>query len=229
MKKKISCLLLILTLLIAKTPLNVLAVNNENQITSPQGSSNTELDGKIGEWDPGNEDQPNFSEDLEIEGNIPQSGEYFTISVTVPLEMEFIVLPSSQAFGYFSSAEYTVKNNGSKTITAKVKNFEADITVATEPNETPLYVEPVGGDKRTQMELKLTAINEEDEYYSKHIDLYRLNNLTDSEKELFTLSKNETRRIKFSSEKWELPQYESNKDSAKSGYTLGLEFSISDS
>lgn len=227
MKKKVLTSLLILTLLIAKAPLDVFAVNNSNQ-TAPQ-NGNTELDGKIGEWDPGNSDQPDFNNpDLELEGNKPGSDEYFTISVTVPLAMEFTVLPNSQlAFGYFSSPEYKVKNNGSKNIAVKVQSFDVDTSIVKDTDEAPLHIERVvGADGKTQMELKLTAIDEDDKYNNKNVDLYRLSELNDSEKTLFNLTKNEVRKIKFSSERWELPWFESKKDSAKSAYLLGFEFSI---
>lgn len=228
MKKKVLCSVLIFTLLIAKAPLCVFAANN-NQTTPPSGSGNTELDGKIGEWDPGNQDQPNFDDsDLEIEGQKPGSGDYFTISVTVPTSMEFTVLPNSNlAFGYFYSPEYTIKNNGSKNITAKVRSFVVDTSVSNEADEAELYIEPVvGGNGKTQMELRLTAINEADKYNNKNIDLFTLNSLNDEEKTLFSLRKNEIKKVKFSSERWELPWFESDKKSAKSAYTLGLEFSI---
>ncbi|MCZ6913078.1 MAG: hypothetical protein O7C59_00070, partial [Rickettsia endosymbiont of Ixodes persulcatus] len=118
MNKKIKCLILACALFITIAPLNVFSETvNSDQSKSGQ----VELDGKIGEWDPGNEDQPNFDEEgLEIEGEKPSEGEYFTISVTVPVNMEFTVFPhTNMAFGYFYSPEYTVKNNGSKEIDVK--------------------------------------------------------------------------------------------------------------
>lgn len=232
MKKKIECLLLILTLLIAKAPLGVFATNNTPKTVPPSESGDTVLDGKIGEWDPGNLDQPDFNDqELEIEGSKPENGDYFTISVTVPVSMEFTVFPhSNMAFGYFYSPEYTIKNNGSKNITAKVKSFEVDNSVSIEEDEAQLHIEEVvGADGKTQMELKLTAIDEADKYNNKDIDLFRLSGISDEEKTLFNLEKNEIRKVKFSSKRWELPWFESDKGSAKSGYTLGLEFSISDS
>lgn len=184
---------------------------------------NVELYGQIGEWNPNDLDSPQFGD--EVDGNKPNTGEYFTISVTVPLNMEFTVLPNSQSgFGYFSSPKYNIKNNGTKTIDVKVGSFTQSNTSSIDKDVTPLYVAPiVKGDKKTQMELKLSAI---DNKTSNEIDLYRLSDLNYQEKLLYKLRKNEIKEMKFSATHWELPWFESNKSSAVSNYTIGFEFSI---
>ncbi len=64
--------------------------------TSTIKNDSTVLDGEIGEWD------PNLMIILilmnpeldEIDGNIPTEDEYYTISVTVPVNMEFMYYPN---------------------------------------------------------------------------------------------------------------------------------------
>ena len=185
---------------------------------------NTTLDGQIGEWDPNR-----FEEITDIEGNIPQEGEYKTISVTVPFEMEFMVLHNSQsAIGSFYSPIYKIKNNGSKELNVKVKEFSMDETFDYGEDYAKLYVEKINRqDNKTQLELKISAI--EDLVFDsviKSIDLTELNSLTEDEKILYTLRQNETKRVKFSSNNWELPQYVEKKTKAKSDFDLIFEFSI---
>ena len=235
-KNKLKILILMLTLCVATSTLNIAkttsATSGEN--TTVTGSGNTILDGEIGEWDPTLNDNPNFdtgegSEITEIEGTIPNSNEYFTISVTVPLEMEFEVFPSSYlAFGSFFSPTYEIKNNGSKTVVAKIASFERDESEVLGANETPLYIEEVvGGDGRTQMELNIGTVHPIlQNQLTKEIDLTKIKTLDSDARTLYVLEKNETGKIKFSSNRWEIPEYESKKKSAVSSYTAGFEFSI---
>ena len=70
---------------------NTPSTENTNSPTNKNNSS-TVLDGEIGEWDPRlDDDNPDFNnpELDEIDGHIPTEDEYYTISVTVPLNMEF--------------------------------------------------------------------------------------------------------------------------------------------
>lgn len=213
----------ILALLINQSSSNVFANNVNNNNT-------TTLDGIIGEWDPTLTDQPNFKENgLEVNGTLPEQGDYYTISVTVPLNMEFYVLPNSQlVFGSFYSPVYTIKNNGSKNLSVAIRSFNRDNNITLEQNKTPLYIEKlVPGDKRTQMELEMCTIEDLDNnQINKKFDLTSLNQLTDSEKSLYTLNANEKKGVKFSSDRWELPKYESNKDEAVSNFTAGFVFSV---
>ena len=193
-------------------------------------NKSTILDGEIGEWDPDLNDKPNFNENgLEVDGNKPQQGDYYTISVTVPLNMEFYVLPNSQlAMGSFYSPVYNIKNNGSKNISVNISSFDIENEVV-DQETTPLYVEKIdSNDNRTQIELKLCSIDNLNTWWElgKKIDLTDLQQLNDSEKELYTLSANQEKGVTFDSEKWELPQVVSNKKKAVSNFRASFVFSI---
>jgi hypothetical protein len=226
-KNKLKYLIFILALFIANIPYYVFAETKIDKTTTLQ-EENTILDGEIGEWDPTNADLPDFSKITEVEGSIPNKTEYFTISVTVPIDMEFYVLPNTHlAFGSFFSPEYTIKNNGSKTVVAKINSFSMNNSNETDTN-APLYIEKViGGDGRTQMELGMCAVDNLDSTgKSKEVDLTAITTLSDEEKTLYELQANEVKKVKFVSGNWELPQYESNKKTASSSYIAGFEFSI---
>ncbi len=127
--KKIKFKILIL-LVFAMTkiqyPLYIFAETPNENLPVTKNES-TILDGEIGEWDLELDDKPNFSDENldEIEGRIPNEDDYYTISVTVPVNMEFYVLPNSQlAFGSFYSPMYTIKNNGSKNISVSLDSFQ---------------------------------------------------------------------------------------------------------
>lgn len=235
--KKIKCLILIVALFIARSQLYVFSEtnsgessNNGDVTVTPPKYSTTILDGQIGEWDPTDKTAPNFDDpNLEIEGNKPTDGQYYTISVTVPLNMEFMVLQSSHlAFGSFFSPEYSITNNGSKTLDVKVKSFARDTTPI--PNDKiGLYVEKVvHGDKKVQMELKLSGIDSLGTGTNKDVDLTDVTSLSDEQRKIHELQKNETKKVKFSAEKWELPKSEGYDKDAVSNFTAGLEFSIKD-
>lgn len=241
--KKIKCLILIVALFITRSQLYVFSEttssgNNNDQVISgePPQEGTITLDGQIGEWDPTDSGAPNFNQGgLEIEGTKPTEGQYYTISVTVPLSMEFIVLPRNQsAFGQFYSPEYTITNNGSKTLEVRIDTFEQNRTTPISDDETQLHVSKVlDGDGITQMELNLSVLDKFNSI-TKNIDLTKLSpsnsepssNLTDDEKTLYELTANESKSFKFSSDRWELPWFESNKKSARSNFTAGFEFSI---
>lgn len=234
--KKIKCLILIVALFITRSQLYVFSAtnnngsnNNQNITGAPPKEGNVTLDGQIGEWDPNDTNAPDFSdENLEIEGTKPVAGDYYTISVTVPLNMEFMVLQNSHlAFGSFFSPEYSITNNGSKTLDVKVKSFERD--AQTPSDKTGLYVEKVvHGDKNVQMELKLTGVDSIGKENNKDVDLTELTDLTEEEKILHVLKANDTKKVKFSAEKWELPKSEGYDVDAISNFTAGFEFSIKD-
>ena len=193
-------------------------------------NKSTILDGEIGEWDPDLNDKPNFNENgLEVDGNKPQQGDYYTISVTVPLNMEFYVLPNSQlAMGSFYSPTYTIKNNGSKSISVNLSSFDMENGVEDEET-TPLYIEKINStDTRTQIELKMCSIENLSTWWEidKKIDLTKLDELGDSEKELYVLRANDEKGVTFDAEKWELPQIVSNKKKAVSNFRASFVFSI---
>ena len=200
----------------------IIPLNNEN-------NNSTVLDGEIGEWDPENKDKLDFNNSLEIDGHKPTENDYYTISVTVPLNMEFYVLPNSNlALGSFFSPTYKIKNNGSKNISVKINSFEMQNT--RQDNDTAqLYVEKLNSkDNKTQIELKMCAINTLDTLseVTKEIDLTEVGQFNDSDKELYVLSKNETKGVKFYADRWELPQNEANKEKAISDFNAGFVFSV---
>lgn len=233
--KKSKSLILTTCFMIVVGSSNIYAINRaidydtttSGTTSPPTAGGKTELDGKIGEWDPNDSDRPNFDgiDPSDIEGTIPGSDKYFTISVTVPTNMRFAVLPNTQlSRGSFYSPEYMIKNNGSKTITAKVKKM-AQSQETVDPNKAPLYVEKmVQGDNKSQIELFLRAIDGKNK---KDIQLYGdLTQLTEEEKTLYNLEANEIKKMKFYARTWDLPQYEVRKDEAESNFTLSLEFSV---
>ena len=234
--KKIKCLILIIALFITRSQLYVFSEtqnsrsnNNQNIEGEPPREGNITLDGQIGEWDPTDSEAPNFNDqNLEIEGNKPTQEQYFTISVTVPISMEFFVLHNTQKpFGSFYSPEYSISNNGSKTLEVKINSFDRQNNTRVASDETPLYVgNIVPGDGHTQMELRLSAIDTYDKANNKDIDLTEVSSLTGDDNKLYDLEKNQTKKVKFSADKWELPQYESKKAKAMSNFTAGFEFSI---
>lgn len=233
--KKIKCLILIIALFIARSQLYVFSETNNNiqNITGETTQdSNINLDGQIGEWNPNDLDSPNFNQpNLDIDGTRPGENDYYTISVTVPINMRFVVLHNSHnPFGTFYSPEYSITNNGSKTLAIKINKFDRDDATELQDDETLLYINKLNnGDGCTQMELKLSALDSFNIDNNKHIDLTNITSLNDEGKKLFNLEQNETKKVKFSAEKWELPQYESKKDKAISNFIAEFEFSIKES
>lgn len=233
--KKLKSLILTMCFMISVGSSSIYATNRAIQYETttsgttspPTAGGKTELDGQIGEWDPTDNSAPDFDgiDPSDMEGTIPDSDKYFTISVTAPLNMEFAVLPNShQPFGSFFSPEYEIKNNGSKNICVKVKEIIQWTPYDLEKDKTVLYIdEQVPGDKKTQMELLLTSF---DGNKKKDIPLYNLESLGEEEKVLFNLKQNEAKKMKFSSDTWDLPQYESRKDEAEANFNLKLEFSV---
>lgn len=236
--KKLKSLILTICFMIVVSSSNIYATNRAIQYETttsgttspPTAGGKTELDGKIGEWDPNDSDRPNFDDydddPSNIEGTIPGSDKYFTISATVPISMEFIVLPNSHDYrGSFYSPEYTIKNNGSKTISVKVKNVINTTKSSISSDKDPLYVKKVvQGDGESQIELFLRAI---DGNNKKDIKLYGdLTQLAEEEKTLYSLEANETKQMKLYSDTWDLPWNESGKDEAEANFNLKLEFSV---
>lgn len=233
--KKLKSLILTICFMIVVSSSNIYATNRAidyetttSGTTSPAtAGGKTELDGKIGEWDPNDLEKPNFDDyddSSDIEGTIPNSGEYFTISMTVPLSMEFVVIPHNKdEFGLFYSPEYCIKNNGSKNVTVKVANIDQS-KVVNDPDKTKLYIEEENHhDNKTQMELMLTALDTPQE---KHVNLYDLTSLNEEQKTLCTLGANEVEKIKFDCDSWEIPKYASNKPEAETNFSLRFEFSV---
>lgn len=229
MRKKILkiLILLIFALSINKYSLNIFADSSKVK-TSTIKNDSTILDGEIGEWDPTLSDNPNFDGVTEIEGSIPNENEYYTISVTVPVNMEFYVLPSSSsALGNFYSPTYNIKNNGSKTLITQISCFGEGDNSEIGEEHAPLYVEKVvAKDGKTQIELRLNAIdNLKQNTIVKDVDLTN-KNLENNPETLYELHANEVKGIKFEASKWDLPQIETDKESAMSNFRASFIFAI---
>ena len=138
-----------------------------------KGSNNVELEGGIGEWGPDKDSSlPNFNgtEGSEKPGvdNEPQKGEYFTISATVPLNMEFLIKNEnengSSPNGKFITPYYKVINNGSHKLKVHFESFEYANSKTTKTSGLikeeleKLYVvdNPTRGNKQVEMKLNLT-------------------------------------------------------------------------
>ena len=137
------------------------------------GSNSVELDGGIGEWGPDKDKNlPNFngttgSEKPDVDNEL-QKGEYFTISATVPLNMEFLIKNEnengSSPNGKFITPYYKVTNNGSHKLKVHFESFEYATSKATKTSGlvkddlAPLYVvsQPEKNNGKVEMKLNLT-------------------------------------------------------------------------
>lgn len=227
--------------------------STNGQITPPQnqGNSSVTMDGAIGEWDPGNGNLPNFNtgttgdEQLEVE-NKPREGEYFTISATVPLKMDFLIKNEnengSSPNGKFITPYYKVTNNGSHTLNVHFESFEYGNNLSssrnTEETSEKLYVveNPTRGNKKVEMRLNLTYDRPFNSYFKK-IDLIpsngtstisRLLNLKSgtTTQILGKLNANEEARLYYGSDEWESPESEGINKIVESDFNLKLAFSI---
>lgn len=226
--------------------------STNGQTTPPQNQENSSvtMDGAIGEWDPGNGNLPNFNigesaEKLEVE-NKPAEGQYFTISATVPLKMDFLIKNEnengSSPNGKFITPYYKVTNNGSHTLNVHFESFEYGNNLSssrnTEETSEKLYVvqKPTRGNGRVEMRLNLTYDRPFNSYFKK-IDLIpsngtstisRLLNLRSgtTEEILGKLSPNEEARLYYGSDEWESPKSERINKIVESDFNLKLAFSI---
>lgn len=215
-------ILILLVIIINTSPLDVFA-NPPSEDDGVYKNKSTILDGEIGEWDPGISDKPNFNDtEVEVDGKLPEEGKYYTISVTVPLNMEFIALNHNT----FYSPVYTIKNNGSKNISVKLSGFSREEnTTLNDENTVPLYVEEVNRDDNiTQIELKMCTIEDLNNSVkvNKEIDL---TNLTE-ETELYRLSANQKKGVTFDSKRWDIPKINSENGKATSNFICNFIVSI---
>lgn len=226
--------------------------STNGQTTPPQNQENSSvtMDGAIGEWDPGNGNLPNFNigesaEKLEVE-NKPAEGQYFTISATVPLKMNFLIKNEnengSSPNGKFITPYYKVTNNGSHTLNVHFESFEYGANLSssrnTEETSENLYVvqKPTRGNGKVEMRLNLTYDRPFNSYFKK-IDLIpsngtstisRLLNLRSgtTAEILGKLSPNEEARLYYGSDEWESPKSERINKIVESDFNLKLAFSI---
>lgn len=217
-----------------------------------KGSNNVELEGGIGEWGPDKDKNlPNFngtegSEKPDVD-NVLQKGEYFTISATVPLNMEFLIKNEnengSSPNGKFITPYYKVINNGSHKLKVHFESFEYATSSTTKTSGLitekleKLYVvdNPTRGNKQVEMRLNLTYDRPSNSYL-KRIDLIPTNSPTITsrllkssnsvEQVLGLLDPNEQARLYYGSDLWESPKSEGINKGVEANFNLKLAFSI---
>ena len=217
-----------------------------------KGSNNVELEGGIGEWGPDKDNKlPNFngtegSEKLDVD-NKPEEGQYFTISATVPLNMEFLIKNEnengSSPNGKFITPYYKVTNNGSHKLKVHFESFEYATSKTTKTSGLvkeelgKLYVvdNPIPKNNMVEMKLNLTYDRPSNSYL-KRIDLIPTNSSTITsrllkssnsvEQELGELDPNEQARLYYGSDLWESPKSENVTKGVEANFNLKLAFSI---
>lgn len=216
------------------------------------GSNSVELDGGIGEWGPDKDNKlPNFngtegSEKPDVD-NALQEGQYFTISATVPLNMEFLIKNEnengSSPNGKFITPYYKVINNGSHKLKVHFESFEYATSSTTKTSGLitekleKLYVvdNPIPKNNMVEMKLNLTYDRPSNSYL-KRIDLIPTNSPTITsrllkssnsvEQELGELDPNEQARLYYGSDLWESPKSENVTKGVEANFNLKLAFSI---
>lgn len=217
------------------------------------GSNSVELDGGIGEWGPDKDKNlPNFngtegSEKPDVDNEL-QKGEYFTISATVPLNMEFLIKNEnengSSPNGKFITPYYKVTNNGSHKLKVHFESFEYATSSTTKTSGLitekleKLYVvnNPTPNNNMVEMKLNLTYDRPSNSYVKK-IDLVppensstitsKLLKSTNSvEQVLGLLDPNEQGRLYYGSDLWESPKSEGINKGVEANFNLKLAFSI---
>ena len=198
-----------------------------------------ELDGAIGPWEPNSSDMPNFNgvANGDIIGTKPSDDKLFKISVTVPLNMNFVIVNEnkngSSPFGKFVSPYHSITNNGTYPLNVSLNSFtradessNSSGTARTNSSskDTKLYVEePQDGNNKVEMRLNLNYDRPEQGTYLKTINLHNLSETTD--KTLGEIGSNETARIYYRSDLWETPKSEGIEADVVSNFSLILSFS----
>ena len=214
------------------------SIPNSNGNVDKVESANpeVELDGAIGPWEPNSSDMPNFNgvSDEDIIGTKPSDDKLFKISVTVPLNINFLVMnEKGSSLGSFISPYHYITNNGTYPLDVLFESFSRvdnvnDSTknlsnINTEQVE-PLYIEePISNDGKVQMRLSLNYDRPQQGTYLKTIDLHNLSEATD--KTLGEIGSNETARIYYRSDLWETPKSEGIETDVVSNFNLILSFS----
>lgn len=198
-----------------------------------------ELDGAIGPWESGKDGMPNFEniESGDLIGEKPSEENLFKISVTVPLNMNFVIVNEDKHgyshFGKFVSPYHSITNNGTYPLNVAIKSFETvsssnssdDGTsfLNSEQVETLYVEEPTANDGKVQMRLSLNYDRPQQGTYLKTIGLHNLSEATD--KTLGEIGSNETARIYYRSDLWETPKSENKTTDVASNFNLILSFS----
>ena len=217
------------------------------------GSNSVELDGGIGEWGPDKDKNlPNFngtegSEKPDVDNEL-QKGQYFTISATVPLNMEFLIKNEnengSSPNGKFITPYYKVINNGSHKLKVHFESFEYATSSTTKTSGLikeeleKLYVvdNPTRGNKQVEMKLNLTYDRPSNSYLkrinlvpptnSSTITSRLLKSSNSVAQELGELDPNEQARLYYGSDLWESPKSEGINKGVEANFNLKLAFSI---
>lgn len=218
-----------------------------------KGSNNVELEGGIGEWGPDKDSSlPNFngatgSEKLDVDNKL-EEGQYFTISATVPLNMEFLIKNEnengSSPNGKFITPYYKVINNGSHKLKVHFESFEYATSSTTKTSGLitekleKLYVvdNPTPNNNKVEMKLNLTYDRPSNSYLkrinlvppenSSTITSRLLKSSNSVEQELGELDPNEQARLYYGSDLWESPKSENVTKGVEANFNLKLAFSI---
>lgn len=215
---------------------------NSNGNVNKVESANPEvrLDGAIGPWAPNDGDMPNFDniKEGDLIGTKPDNDKLFKISVTVPLNMNFMIVSDDpiRFTGKFICPYYYITNNGTYPLDVSFESFDKAtsnsssdglLSISNSEQVAPLYIEePVARDKKVQMRLSLNYDRPQQGTYLKTIDLHTLNkNRTSEENKLGEIGSNETARIYYRSDLWETPKSEGIETDVVSNFSLILSFS----
>lgn len=215
---------------------------NSNGNVNKVESANPEvrLDGAIGPWAPNDGDMPNFDniKEGDLIGTKPDNDKLFKISVTVPLNMNFMIVSDDpiRFTGKFICPYYYITNNGTYPLDVSFESFDKAtsnsssdglLSISNSEQVAPLYIEePVARDKKVQMRLSLNYDRPQQGTYLKTIDLHTLNkNRTSEEPKLGEIGSNETARIYYRSDLWETPFSEGITTDVASNFNLILSFS----
>lgn len=216
--------------------------SNGNVDKVESANPEVELDGAIGPWEPDNKDMPNFDniQDGDLIGTKPSDDKLFKISVTVPLNMDFMIVNrlenGGSFYGKFVSPYHSITNNGTYPLNVSLNSFtradessNSSGTARTNSSskDTKLYVEePQAGNNKVEMRLSLNYDRPQQGTYLKTINLHTLNESTTSEeKQLGEIGSNETARIYYRSDLWETPKSEGVETDVVSNFNLILSFS----
>ena len=214
--------------------------SNGNVDKVESANPEVELDGAIGPWEPNSNDMPNFNgvADGDIIGTKPSDDKLFKISVTVPLNMNFVIVNEnengSSPFGKFVSPYHSITNNGTyplnvslNSFTRAVESSDGLLSISNSEQVAPLYIEePNSNDGKVQMRLSLNYDRPQQGTYLKTINLNSENtNRTSEENKLGEIGSNETARIYYRSDLWETPKSENKTTDVVSNFSLILSFS----
>lgn len=201
-----------------------------------------ELDGAIGPWESGKDGMPNFEniESGDLIGEKPSEENLFKISVTVPLNMNFVIVNEnengSSPFGKFVSPYHSITNNGTYPLNVSLNSFTrvnesnnsaSSARTDSSTKDTKLYIrEPEARNNKVEMRLSLNYDRPQQGTYLKTINLNSENtNRTSEENKLGEIGSNETARIYYRSDLWETPKSEGIETDVVSNFSLILSFS----